>query len=182
MQTRYSLGRRVLQPTTPTQPHLQPYPGPVYPPSTADDVTPLFTSSYRPYPTSRTSLGPYEGNTITLSQGETERPFASPPEPSLGPGAYEGNTIAIKCGAHDPSVRTQRNTNTANLEAEPLQVAMRPRDIPIPTIGELLPRECDRGHGTHEYPNGCCGRCGVCQGCNGLREAQASSIDVPDNV
>lgn len=179
MQTRYSLGRRVLQLTTPTQSQLQPYPAPVYAPPTASDVSPLCAPSYRPYSTFRTSLGAYEGNTITLSEGDIERPFAPPPGPSLGPGAYEGNTIVIECGAGDPSVRTQRNTNTPYLEAEPLQLVMPPRDIPIPTIGEVFPRDGDGLQGTQEYRNGYCGRC---QDRKGLPEAQASFIDIPDNV
>ncbi|OJJ05591.1 hypothetical protein ASPVEDRAFT_153779 [Aspergillus versicolor CBS 583.65] len=174
MQTRYSLGRRILQPNSPTQQQLQPYSAPVYPPSTVNDVPSLYTFSHRPYPTSRTSLGAYEGNTITLSQGEIERPFAPPPVPSLGPGAYEGNTIVIKRGADDPSVRT----NTPYLESEPLQLVMPPRDIPIRTIGEVFPRDGDGGQGTHEYPNGYYGRC---QDRKGLGKSQTSFIDIPDN-
>lgn len=186
MQTRYSFGRRVLGPSTPTQPQLPLYPPPpVYASPPANDVPPVYESPHPSYPSPTANPGAYDGNTITLSHGEVDRPFAPTSEPPLGPGAYEDNTIVIECGESESDTRPLWDSESTNLNTGPVQHVMRTPDVPIPTIGESFLGEEDSGNDTDEFGYDYCTRCEECQyceDCKRLREARTPSTDIPDNV
>lgn len=185
MQTRYSFGRRVLGPSTPTQPQQPLYPAPpVYAPPPVSDVPPVYDSPCPSHPSPTASSGAYDGNTITLSHGEVDRPFAPTHEPSPVPGAYEDNTIVIDCGEGEPDARPLWNNAATNSNAGPVQPVMQPRDVPIPTIGESFPGDEDRGNHAEFRDDYCvrCEECQYCEDCKRLRDANTPAIEIPDNV